>query len=110
LIRTTFGLGFRRENSPPTVFAGEYQVFEGGKKAFRLNLSSDGRASKSHAPKVKGAWIGNEQQVMVVWSDGWRDHLVTEKKSLMKRAFGPGDSFSGEPTNTGILERIGGPQ
>jgi hypothetical protein len=92
--------------NPANPFAGKYQITEGGRKAFVLDLRADGRAMKSHAPQTRGAWLATADQVFVVWTDGWRDWLLKQDNGFEKRAFAPGSSFQDPPVNPGIARSI----
>ena len=86
-------------------FVGTYQIIENGKTAFTLTLRPNGSATKSHEPLVNGGWLASTDQILVVWTDGWRDVLTPEGQEFKKVAFGPGLSISGKPSNTGLAKK-----
>jgi hypothetical protein len=83
-------------------FAGSYKESASGST---FDLRTDGSARKSHAPSVRGIWLGDSNQVLIAWSDGWRDLLKKADGKIAKFAFAPGTGINDHPTNTGTLSK-----
>lgn len=86
-----------------SAFVGSWNIGDPdppGGGPFVLTLREDFTARKSHVPLATGKWEIVEEEVRVVWSDGWRDILRPEGKAFRKIAFAPGSDFDARPDNT----------
>jgi hypothetical protein len=79
-------------------FVGKWKVGEGDGGYFFITLGADGEARKSIGAS-HGTWTVVEGEAHIAWDDGWHDAIRKVGTKHEKVAFGPGRSFSDEPSN-----------
>jgi hypothetical protein len=96
-------------NNPSTVaaspaipsrshFIGKWEVGEGNGQNFFITLKADGDARKSIG-STRGTWTIVDGEARIAWEDGWHDIIRKVGTKHQKLAYGPGKSFSEEPSN-----------
>lgn len=86
-------------------FVGRWRVGvgDGMGQHFYITLSRDGEAYKSRG-RVHGTWRVFDGEARITWDDGWRDEIRKVDSKYEKVAFGPGSTFSDDPTNIADAE------
>jgi hypothetical protein len=80
-------------------FVGKWEVGEGnGGGRFFITLEADGTARKTLG-SPHGTWTLVDGEARISWEDGWHDAIRKVGTRHEKRAFEPGASFDGEPSN-----------
>jgi hypothetical protein len=79
-------------------FVGKWQVGEGNGSMFYITLERDGKARKSIGPP-HGTWTVVDGEARITWDDGWHDAIRKVGATYEKRAYEPGRSFDGTPSN-----------
>ena len=63
-----------------------------------ITLDADGDARKSIGPS-HGTWTLVDGEARINWDDGWHDVIRKVGSKHEKRAYEPGKSFDGTPSN-----------
>jgi hypothetical protein len=79
-------------------FVGKWKVGEGNGSNFYITLEADGEARKSIGSS-HGTWTVATGEARITWDDGWHDAIRKVGSSYEKRAYEPGKSFDGTPSN-----------
>jgi hypothetical protein len=79
-------------------FIGKWEVGEGNGENFFITLEANGDARKSIG-STHGTWTIVDGDARISWDDGWRDIIRKVGTKHQKLAYGPGKSFSDEPSN-----------
>jgi hypothetical protein len=79
-------------------FIGKWEVGEGNGQNFFITLRENGDARKSIG-STHGTWTIVDGEARIAWEDGWHDIIRKVGARHQKLAFGPGKSFSEEPSN-----------
>jgi hypothetical protein len=79
-------------------FVGRWRVGDGSGGTLIFTLKRNGEATKSNGP-TRGTWTVVNGEARITWDDGWRDVIRKVGNQHEKVAFGPGKSFSDEPSN-----------
>jgi len=89
-------------------FLGKWKVGVGdGGGHFFITLKADGEATKTIGAN-RGTWTVVDGEARISWDDGWHDVIRRAGTGHEKAAFGPGKTFSDEPTNVADATRIDG--
>jgi hypothetical protein len=79
-------------------FVGKWKVGEGNGSNFYITLDANGEARKSIGSS-HGTWTVVAGEARISWDDGWHDALRKVGNGHEKRAYEPGKSFDGTPSN-----------
>jgi hypothetical protein len=80
-------------------YIGKWEVREGTNgPRFFITLESNGDATKTHG-SPHGTWTLVDGEARISWDDGWHDVISKVGSRHEKRAYEPGKSFDGEPSN-----------
>jgi hypothetical protein len=79
-------------------FTGKWEVGDGNGDNFFITLEANGDARKSIG-SAHGTWTIVDGDARISWDDGWRDIIRKVGTKHQKLAYGPGKSFSDEPSN-----------
>jgi hypothetical protein len=79
-------------------FLGRWKCGDGAGGTFYVTLEKNGVARKSIG-STGGTWKLVDGEAHISWDDGWKDIIRKSGTGHQKIAFGPGKSFSDEPSN-----------
>lgn len=79
-------------------FVGRWRVGDGSGGTLIFTLKRNGEAVKSNG-STRGTWTVVNGEARISWNDGWHDVIRKVGDKHEKVAFGPGKSFSDEPSN-----------
>jgi hypothetical protein len=80
-------------------FVGKWEVGQGTNGGhFYITLESDGEAKKSIGAS-HGTWTLVDGEARISWDDGWHDVICKVGSKHEKRAYEPGRSLDGSPSN-----------
>jgi len=85
-------------NVGETHFLGRWRVGDGQGNTFVITLDRNGRAAKSIG-STRGTWTVVNGEAQISWDDGWHDAIRKVGNKYEKVAYGPGKSFSDDPSN-----------
>jgi hypothetical protein len=79
-------------------FLGRWKVGDGNGGTFFITLNSDGKAHKTIGG-TSGIWTVVGGEAHINWDDGWHDAIRKVGNKYQKAAYGPGSTFSDQPSN-----------
>ncbi len=80
-------------------YVGKWEVREDiNGSRFYITLGADGEARKSIGA-AHGTWTLVDGEARITWDDGWRDVICKVGSKHEKRAYEPGKSLDGAPSN-----------
>ncbi len=85
-------------NMGTTHFLGRWRVGDGQGGTFTITLNRDGKATKSLGGR-RGTWSVVNGEAHIDWDDGWHDAIRKVGSRYEKVAYGPGKTFSDDPSN-----------
>ena len=82
----------------PGHFMGKWRVGDGAGGTFLITLKRNGEAEKTIGSR-HGTWTAVDGEARIAWDDGWHDAIRKAGDGYEKAAFGPGKTFSDDPSN-----------
>jgi hypothetical protein len=78
---------------------GRWQIFHGDGTPIYVTLYPDHRARSSWGEGETGRWSVVNGNLLMTWSDGWRDVITTEQGRFRKAGYAPGNRDLAAPSN-----------
>ena len=87
-------------------FVGFWVLADSKGNPFEIQIRNDGSASGTHGKDMKhGSWQEKDGKIIISWGTGWVTVIAKDGESYIKKAFKPGVSLNGIPTNISSAKR-----
>jgi len=85
---------------------GVWKVADSQGQTFYITLFSDGSAASNLEGGISGTWTTSAGKAVISWGGGWHSVIAHDGGASVKRAYKPGDSMDGAPTNTSDAVKV----
>ncbi len=85
---------------------GIWKVADTQGQPFYITLFSGGVAASNLEGGITGTWTTSAGKAVISWGGGWHSVISHEGGATIKRAYEPGSSMDGAPTNTSDAVKV----
>ena len=86
-------------------YVGIWHIYESDRFKSTVTLLANGNARDSRYHDKGGTWSYRNDQVKIVWKDGWEDVFGRDGGKVVKHSFAPNDADEQTPVNEGVAAR-----
>ena len=84
--------------TPALKPVGRWKIFHSDGRPIFVTVSADGRCASS-SENQKGSWKLESGQLLLLWSDGWKDVISQYQGRLRKAGYAPGVPITARAVN-----------